>query len=79
MTTTPLSGEQVKFRLLWVGIFIVMVLLASVTYPPNTLPLRSINRVLLMAALWHLLVFFTPLNQLLRGGFDVAAILVDVV
>ncbi|MBZ5536996.1 MAG: HAMP domain-containing histidine kinase [Acidobacteriia bacterium] len=79
MTTLTLNGEQVKFRLLWVGIFIVMVLLASVTYPPNTLPLRSINRVLLMAALWHLLVFFTPLAQLLRGGFDVAAILVDVV
>ena len=65
--------------MLWIGIFIIMVLLASVTYPPNTLPLRSINRVLLMAALWHLLVFFTPLSQLLRGGFDVAAILVDVV
>jgi signal transduction histidine kinase len=79
LTTSPLSGEQLKFRLLWIGIFIIMLLFASVTYPPNTLPLRSINRVLLVAALWNLLVFFTPLAQLLRGGFDVVTIGIDVV
>lgn len=78
MTTPPLSGEQLKFRLLWIGIFIIILLFASVTYPLNTLPLRSINKVLLVAALWNLLVFFTPLATVLKGGFDIVAILADV-
>jgi two-component sensor histidine kinase len=79
LVNTPLRGEQLKFRLLWIGIFITMLLFASVTYPQNTLPLRSINLVLLFAAAWHLVVFFTPLARKLRGAFDPLAILVDVI
>lgn len=56
-----------------------MLLLASVTYPLNTLPLRAINTVLLVASVWNLFVFFTPLAQKLRTAFDFFAILVDVI
>lgn len=77
MVGLPLREEQLKFRLLWIGIFCVTLLFASVIYPQNTLSLRSLNRVLLVAIVWNLIVFFTPLAKKLRGAFDVVAIVVD--
>jgi signal transduction histidine kinase len=74
-----LREEQLRFRLLWIAIFAILLLFASVAYPPNTLSLRSINQVLLAATVWNLIVFFTPLARKLRGAFDPIALLMDIV
>lgn len=75
---SSLRGEQLKFRLLWIGIFGILLLFATVTFPPNALAVRSLNRILLLAAMWHLVVFFTPVARKLGGTFKSVAILIDV-
>ncbi|MDD5542058.1 MAG: HAMP domain-containing sensor histidine kinase [Acidobacteriia bacterium] len=79
MRGSSLREEQWKFRSLWFGIFVILLLFATVAYPPNTLPVRSMNIVLLAAAVWHLAIFFTPLAKKLGSTYDVVAIFVDIV
>ncbi len=76
---TPLREDQLKFRLLWIGIFSITLLFAGAVYPQNTLSLRALNRVVLMAVVWNLLVFFTPLARKLGSAFDAVTVLMDVV
>ncbi len=79
LTTRALREEQFRFRLLWIGIFCVSLLLASIIYPSGVFSLRSLNGVLLAAIVWNLLLVFTPSVKVLRSAFDPVTILADII